>query len=476
MGGVLSAGLTCLGSLAGGCCASMACKACSCACVMPVRAASVLYISIVSLSLIAALLFEFRGGDIVIGGGTDDDAVKTDESWLTKAKEMAMGAAGSAVTSAPKEFLNKRFWCSKEHPGGWVLCCGDVCGGVFSVYRFSFALAVFFGLMMLLTAFKSRFASKAHRGFWIGKVALLLALLVCTLFISNDFFVGYREITRYLSFGFLLLQIVLIIDFAYTWNEKWIEYDEASDNEGICGWKLAIVLCSVFLYIGSVVAWVLMYVYFGKSECPGQQTVISFTLILCVTLTGISCSRVAPHGTLLTSAAVTCYATYLCYSGLASHPDAACNPLVDQEGESGTSLVVGVVAAGISLWSMASSISKTTVIGKDTNADLDKPLDASNESSSDDDEVTSESWWSFHLMMLACSVYFAMLLTDWSSQPPDIHGIPLVRGAAQEYNVSLSTFWVKVVSQWVALLVYGWTLLAPYMLRETRDFGVEFDF
>ena len=71
------------------------------------------------------------------------------------------------------------------------------------------------------------------------------------------------------------------------------------------------MLGSALLYIGSITGWVLMYIHFGHAGCPAQQTVISLTLILCVALTGISCSRVAPHGTLLTSAAVTAFATYL---------------------------------------------------------------------------------------------------------------------------------------------------------------------
>ena len=93
-----------------------------------------------------------------------------------------------------------------------------------------------------------------------------------------------------------------------------------------------------------------------------------------------------------------------------------------------------------------------------------------------DGEVGAESWWIFHLMMVACSFYMAMLLTDWSSEPARVDGIPTVDTTGSPYAVSLPSFWVKVVSQWVCLLMYAWTLLAPYLLREHRDFGIEFDF
>ena len=61
-----------------------------------------------------------------------------------------------------------------------------------------------------------------------------------------------------------------------------------------------------------------------------------------------------------------------------------------------------------------------------------------------------------------------MLLTDWSSLPADVP-------VGTTPPVYLGSFWVKIVSQWVCLLIYAWTLLAPYLLRDYRDFGIEFD-
>ena len=67
-----------------------------------------------------------------------------------------------------------------------------------------------------------------------------------------------------------------------------------------------------------------------------------------------------------------------------------------------------------------------------------------------------------------------MLLTDWSSQPA--FNARATRLDSASYDTSLGSFWVKLVSQWICLLLYAWTLLAPYCLREYRDFGIEFDF
>jgi len=58
-----------------------------------------------------------------------------------------------------------------------------------------------------------------------------------------------------------------------------------------------------------------------------------------------------------------------------------------------------------------------------------------------------------------------------------VPAVELLTEARQtRYGVDSVSFGVKVASLWICLLMYGWTLLAPYCLREVRDFGVEFEF
>jgi hypothetical protein len=273
---------------------------------------------------------------------------------------------------------------------------------------------------------------------------------------------------------------------SYNWNEKWLAYDEASDYEHFWGsWRSGIVGVAATMYLGSLGAWIFMYHAFGSEGCPAQQTIISITLILTLILSIISCTKIAPHGTLLTSSVVTSYCTYLCYSALASHPSHTCNPFHTDQAHVWRDQVVGLLVACISVCTIVSSTtgSKTAIIGRESGSEMTAKLDDSgvpssiNGSSSDstDDHVGPESWWYYHLMMVACSMYIAMLITDWSEQPAFDHGVPATKEAANAYNTSLQSFWVKAVSQWMCLLLYAWTLLAPYCLRHYRDFGIEFD-
>jgi len=455
----LSMAATCCGSLFGSCAASMLCKACSCSCVASNRVTSAIYIVILMTFVGTAWLFKTEGGDIVIGGGSNT----TEASILDRAASIA--GAGAL------HYWNDRFYCAPAHPHAIaIICCANTCGGVFAVYRFSFVLCLFFAFLLLCTVGTSRFGARAHRGFWFLKFFTLFGLLIAAIFVDNHAMAAYREVARYASFLFLMMQILLLIDFGYRTNEWLIELDEKSENESCCNWKMGILVGAFLLYAASITMWALEGHYFGGEGCAAQQALIALTVIFCVLLSAVSCTKFCPHGTLLTSAIVTGYASYLCYSALASHPDATCNPFSKRQNSSFSDLAVGFVVFGVSMASTAWSAtgSKDALIGKTSPTELTETLEGGPASDGDDSEkVTPESWWYYHLMMTVCTFYMAMLLTDWSTQP--------VNQPDGSYATSLGTFWVKIGSQWVCLLMYAWTLLAPYLLRDVRDFGIEFD-
>ena len=58
---------------------------------------------------------------------------------------------------------------------------------------------------------------------------------------------AYREVARVVSFFFLVLQILLLIDFGYRTNEWLVELDEASDYEGFCSWKIVLLVAAVVM-------------------------------------------------------------------------------------------------------------------------------------------------------------------------------------------------------------------------------------
>jgi len=470
----LSMAATCCGSICGSCAASMLCKACACSCVATQKMSSILYIGILMTFTMLALLFRYEGGDIVIGGTYNATAESIIDNMARKSTQGALN------------YWNDRFSCAPAHPTGIIVCCQNECGGVFAVYRYSFTLCLFFAFLALCTLGTTKFGARMHRGFWFLKVFLLFGVLFSTIFIDNHAMAAYRDFARVASILFLVVQILLLIDFGYRCNEWLVEMDEKSDNDSQwCNYKMGILVGAFCLYASSIAMWVVEANWFGKLQpgapsshgCAPQQTAIAFTIILTIVLSVISCTKIAPHGTLLTSAIVTAYASYLCYSALASHPDPYCNPMAARTEGSATDLLVGFLVFGVAMGSTAWSLtgSKEAIIGKTGGSDLTTSLETGASSTAEggdpaaeDEPVGPESWWYYHVMMCVCTFYMAMLLTDWSTQSVDEH-----KGA---HATSLTSFWVKLSSQWICLLMYGWTLLAPYLLRNVRDFGIEFDF
>ena len=74
-------------------------------------------------------------------------------------------------------------------------------------------------------------------------------------------------------------------------------------------------------------------------------------------------------------------------------------------------------------------------------------------------EPIKERYWFFHCAMGSGAIYMAMLLTDWGEG-----GGATVGGGGE------TSMWVKMVSQWFAMALYTWTLLAPRFFPD-RDFS-----
>jgi hypothetical protein len=77
-------------------------------------------------------------------------------------------------------------------------------------------------------------------------------------------------------------------------------------------------------------------------------------------------------------------------------------------------------------------------------------------------QPTNYSFSFFHVTFCLASMYIAMLLTSWGN----------VEGVDKELsvNTSMTSVWIKFITAWVCLVLYGWTLLAPTMFPD-RDFS-----
>jgi hypothetical protein len=196
------------------------------------------------------------------------------------------------------------------------------CAGYAGVYRSAFSALVFYVLAAIGVACKRT----ANREAWPAKYVLFLFLVFGMCFIPNDplFLTVYLNIARVGGILFIIIQQVIFVDLAYNWNDSWVERSNAAEAEESGSgkkWLVAILISAAIMFIGSIVAWVLLFYYFGG--CSTNTAFIAVTVVFSLLITGAQLS--GDEGSLLSSSMITTYATSLCYSAgkwkLSMHPE-----------------------------------------------------------------------------------------------------------------------------------------------------------
>ena len=132
-------------------------------------------------------------------------------------------------------------------------------------------------------------------------------------------------------------------DIAYNWNEFWVARSEASSNYS---WLYALVITSLFLFAAAISVMGLLFWQFYKPDCTENDAVLILTVLLCTFVTMLQLF-VSESGSLLVSAIVTAYCTYLCYSSLSLNPEAACNPTLStryQQASQGIGIALTIIS------------------------------------------------------------------------------------------------------------------------------------
>lgn len=468
--GASLAGLACCAAEGAACCACSALTSCCCRGSSgggkgpSTKLAKIFYLMLIVVSVVAALLLRAYGGDLFV------------------------------------HFYSFKFGCTGD--------LASHCFGNQAVYRVSFGVAAFFLFMLMGSASHSFF-----RGYWGLKIALYIILVAGSFFIPNEFFNVYQEIARIVSVVFLLLMIIILVDFAYE-AQQWIEgratrYEEESeyDEIGTCrNPYLVLYLVAVFFMLaGAMAGLIAMYAFSSKHGCGGNLGLLSVTLIVGVVLTIMSVLEIFGGRGLLCPSMVFLYAVWLMWSAMSSNPEATCNP-IGTESDNGWVTFLGCVVSGLSLAysSYSAATSAPSLCGGGDDEDLqanlletgrsttDKVLtgeiessaqleaerekeDAASAAGDDSDSEGSalrgaaasgasaggkkEQPWFYCLIMLTASLYMAMLLSNW--------GTGETSGTAQTGKASM---WIKIASQWVTYLLYAWTLVAPRIFPD-REFS-----
>ncbi|KAI3641637.1 hypothetical protein MIR68_000334 [Amoeboaphelidium protococcarum] len=362
-------------------------------------------------------------------------------------------------------------------------CPEGVCYGTLATYRITMALTLFHLIMALFTyGIRSTNDLRAgiQNGYWGIKLLIIVALTVTCFYLPNSMILAYGGVATFTSGIFILIQLVLLIDMAYRWSEICLEKYEESDDRS---WMVILAGGSILMLIGSIVITGFLFAYYGMPHCKLNQFFISFNLILGVISAVVSIypsiQEENPQSGLPQSAFLMLYSTYLVYTALSSEPDAKCNFSQAQNHKRNDQVIIGVILTFLALvYSTSSAASNSGAFIRSNGEDgialiSDNERGAGGDSSRDGDDALNDpnfndesdgctyNYSFFHIIFAIGSMYVAMLLTNW-----DIVKTADSADEAIQLGRSWQATWVKVVTSWMAYLMYIWTLVAPLVLPD----------
>ncbi|KAL5014235.1 hypothetical protein ScPMuIL_008505 [Solemya velum] len=334
--------------------------------------------------------------------------------------------------------------------------CDNVVGFL-AVYRVCFAMAAFFFLFCLLmigVGSSKDPRSKIQNGFWFFKILIMVGICVGAFFIPRgDFGQAWMIIGLIGAFIFILIQLILLIDFAHGWSESWVEKYE--ETEAKC-YYIGLLFFTVIFYLLALTGVVLFYIYYAANEeCSLHKFFVSFNLILCV---GVSILAILPkiqesqpRSGLLQSAVITGYVMFLTWSAMSNNPDTRCNPSISyilningtttngdysKAWDGGPfdwqSILAMLIWVGALLYSSIRTsthsqvgrltMSEKTILQTDTGStDSKSDEEAGGQTVWDNEEETvAYSYSFFHFMLCLGSLYVMMTLTNWFKPSSDL--------------------------------------------------------
>lgn len=376
--------------------------------------------------------------------------------------------------------------------------------GQLGVFRVLFGSTVFFGVLALvmINVRSSRDPRAAlQNGLWGPKLLLIAGLAVAAFFIPNGFFLGAWGWAALVgAFAFILVQMVLLVDFAHAWAGSWtLQMEEGSRCHAF-----GLVAASLLLYALTITLTVLMFVFYTTSRdgerCGLNKFFVAFNVVLVGLITAVALlpgvRAALPNSGLLQSGVLGLYMTYLTWSAV-SNTNGACQPASATANSTATT-IFGTLFMFLSICyaslrtTAASQLGKlglanvtavdtagmARLLDKDDGGNTGVGGDYDDDADDDDDDlsggrrqrvVDSEregvaySWSFFHLVFAVASLHLTMVLTDYATisdgHDADIH-----------VGQGMASVWVAAVSSWLVALLYLWSLVAPLCLPD-RDFA-----
>ncbi|ORC88530.1 putative serine incorporator [Trypanosoma theileri] len=354
--------------------------------------------------------------------------------------------------------------CEYAASGDTNYCTGEVL-----VYRVSFALMLFFLLHWLSVSdltccIESEARAEFQKRFFFAKSIILVLLFIITFWIPNSFFSVYAYVCMFASAIFLLVNVVFLVDFSYQWSDDWGQRAEHSGK-----WMWYLLAIALLSYLGGIAMSVVSFVmYVPHSDCNYNAFALSSVLVSGLVYTVLSVW--VPHGSVVPSGIVFLYTSSMMFVTLRTDTNPHCNRLAQTPGRPAPILqmILASVVSGAALgYSVVSAGGNRDALRLGRSHEDGDGSVSDHEDEEDPDESGHLGRYMFlHATMMLGSMYLAMLATGWHVSGA---GTDTMLGSI---NVA---FWVRSTTVWMAVLLYIWSLLAPYYCCRDRDFGFAVD-
>ncbi|KAL6191106.1 hypothetical protein ACLB2K_037498 [Fragaria x ananassa] len=335
-----------------------------------------------------------------------------------------------------------------------------------AVLRVSMGNFLFFAILaLIMIGVKDRNDRRDgwHHGGWIAKMVIWLLLIILMFFLPDIVITIYGDLSKFGAGLFLLVQVIILLDFTHSWNDAWVEKDEQK-------WYIALLAVSIGCYIAAFAFSGILFIWFNPSgnDCGLNVFFIVMTMVLAFAFAVIALHPTV-NGSLLPASVISVYSAYVCYTALSSEPrDYACNGLHHSSAVSVGTLLLGMATTILSvLYSALRAGSSTTFLSPPSSprAAEKKPLLEGKELEEGKDKNEKEakpvsySYTFFHLIFALASMYSAMLLSGWTNSAE----------SSDLIDVGWTSVWVRICTEWVTAALYVWSLVAPLLFPD-REF------
>ena len=331
-------------------------------------------------------------------------------------------------------------------------------------YRLGFTTACVFAFHLVLTMLGRCCANKALNSFWVFKFVFVIGGAALAMFVPNSFFTRWADVASVLLGWFLVIQMVWVIDFAFSWNDLWLANAAEDRQAGKSGktWYAGLLICSVCFLAGAYTWYGIMFSKFGSDR---SDAVILGINIGVSTVLGVV-SVFSPRGGILPASLTILYIAWLSWSTVVSG---------DLETSNNSRLWIGMILAGVVLLyatfqgdvpQVASNETKESSAPCDAVNSLEaapvqesmRAIEAAPKKTVENTNEAVGSWkyiFIFNSMHLSAACYLMNLTLSWANS-----------SAGLENRIS---YWVQGVSAWAMLTLYAWTLIAP-IICPSREF------